>query len=210
MPTPQIITVRVTPALFSLGKEFHQCAEEQTTAGLAVVETPTEEIGVDIDGLALRWGSAAAPPGYAAQIGTEELAMIVSAGSPMREISLAELHEIYQGRLSEKDGAEIRPWAYAGAEDVQEVFQLVLLAGAGVPARVASTVPNPAAMLEAVASDSGAIGFVPARWVNGDVRVLTITGLPADRLRQPILAVSESEPEDPERAWLLCLQALLE
>jgi len=212
--TPRVITVQVTPAMLSLGEQFHLCAEEQTSAGFVLLETPASEISPDENaGIALRWGTMKTPPGFTAQIGVEEISVVVSAGSPLRQISLDDLRDIYQGRLREwKDPAitgEIQPWAYTSGDDVQEVFQMVMLDGASISSRATALAPDPPAMREAVAGSSNAIGFLPSRWVNSTVRALTITGLSADRLQQPILMLSKSEPNDPERSWLLCLQEQL-
>lgn len=207
---PEILTAQVTPALLSLGEQFHLCAEEQVSTGLVVIETPAGEIELEDSSLALRLGPAALHQGFAAQLGIEEIAVIVSEDSAIQVVSLDELRALYQGTLREMEGIPIRPWAYPLTDDVQEVFQAAILDGAAAPARAASTAPNPAAMLEAVESDPGAVGFVPARWLKDGVRVLPISGLPADRLRVPILAVSSSEPEGPGKTWLLCLQESLQ
>jgi hypothetical protein len=60
-------------------------------------------------------------------------------------------------------------------------------------------------MIEAVAKDRGAIGYVPEAWVGDSVRVLEIE-LPAE-MHLPVLALAEQEPQGALRGWLSCLQS---
>ena len=62
------------------------------------------------------------------------------------------------------------------------------------------------AMLEAVANDPQAIGFLPTRWLNQSVKPIEILDFQNNDLLLPILAVTKSEPTGLTRDWLLCLQ----
>lgn len=207
-PTPQVLTVQVTPALQSMSDTFRRCTQAQPNTGLVLLDTPAASIDLDRAPLALRWGAGASLPGSAAVVGQEELVIVVNPQNPAERISLADLQAIYHGTLRAWPGqtSEIQPWAYASGEDIQSIFEAVVLGGSALSNRTASTAPDPAAVREAVAGNPAAIGFLPKRWVDKSIKVLPLDGMDPANLRQPILALSKSEPKGLEKAWLICLQ----
>ena len=216
LPTPTVLEVQVTPALTHLGQSFNDCANELENSGLVVLETPAALLDLNRSALALRWGpgySGADQPGYAAVIGQEELAVIVHPDNPLNSISRADLQALYSGALRswpQTDPAiEVQPWVYPDGDDVLAVFQSALLDGSAPSPRAVYNAPDPAAVLEAVAENPGAVGFLPARRVNSSVKALVLEGIDPAQLRQPILAWSNVEPKGPEKAWLICLQERL-
>lgn len=211
-PTPVIMLVQVTPALRSLDPQFAQCAEEQPGAGLVLLDTPAPAVNMDRSPLALRWGADPAFQGFSAVIGQETLAVIVHPGNPTSAIPVEDLRAIYQGTLHEwktpADPAEIQAWAYSAGGDVQGIFEAAV--ESKIAPRAASTAPDPAAMREAVSGSPAAIGFLPRRWLDASVKEITVTGLDPQRSRQPLIAMSKSEPKGPLYSWLLCLQKELQ
>jgi hypothetical protein len=206
--TAEIITVRAAPALLSLRELFHTCAAEQPGLGVVVLETTNGATPEPAD-IALQWGAGGDPlAGFTAQLGLEELVVVVHPANPLGSIPITDLQGIYQGSLRawKEPAAEIEPWAYAASDDAQEVFDAVVLDGGSIAPRIAAIAPDPAAMLEGISGNPAAVGFLPRRWLDGRVKAITIDGLTTDRLRLPILALTNSEPEGPEKSWLLCLQ----
>lgn len=213
-PTPQVMTVQMTPALTIYSEQYRKCVEEMPGVGLAVLERPASALDLDQSYIALRWGAGENLKGYAAVIGQDELVIVVHPKNPLTRISLTDLQAIYQG--SQKDwqepapAGEIQAWAYPSGDDVQAVFQGAVLDGAPAAQSAVSMAPNPEAMREAVAANPAAIGFLPKRWIDGSIKTLTVSGLDAARLAQPLLSISKSEPKDPEKSWLICVQEQLQ
>ena len=206
-PTPQAIHVSVPPSLTVLGPLLKSCMAELPQAGLIISRTtaPTLEQA----GLALRWGAGSSLPGsFAAVLSNETLVFIVHPQNPLEQIPLADLLAIYRGTQNEwpsnGPAGEVQPWAYPAGEDVQQIFTAV--AGESFPENASALAPDPAAMIEAVAGSPSAIGYLPRRWLDGRVKEVQIEDLSEDRLRQPILVLSQSEPVGPAKSWLLCLQ----
>ena len=210
LPTPRIMTVQVSPTLTIFAEQFQACAEEMPEIGLVVLERPAGAFDPEQSKIALRWGAGNMPEGYAAVIGEEALVLVVHPDNPLDQIRLEDARAIYQGTLRDwqepAPPAEIQAWAYPAGDDAQAVFENALLDGAPAAQRVVYLAPDPAAMREAIAANPAAIGFLPARWVDGSVKALPVAGLEPERLRQPLLAVSEAEPRHPEKSWLICLQ----
>jgi hypothetical protein len=212
-PTPATLAVQSTPALLPLKSDYRACVEELENTGLVLLETPAASIDLNKAGLALRWGASGPLPERAFVIGQEELVIITHPHNSLKGITLPDLQAIYTGAQrawpQTQPPVEIRPWVYLSEDDIQGVFEAVVLNDQSPSARVVSLAPDPAAMREAVAGDPAAIGFLPRRWLDETVKALSIEGLEANQLRQPVLAVSRSEPQGLEKNWLLCLQERL-
>lgn len=213
IPSPQPIVVQVSPALVILQPLMKECAVSQGSTGLVLIETPAQAFDLESADIGLRWSLSADAGTYAAQIGIDELVVIVSFKNPLSEISLMDLQAIYTGRRTAWPGptaeGEIQPWVYPAGDDAQEVFNAIIPQKDTQATRFVYTAPNPQTMLDAVAANPNAVGFVPRRWLNEKVKEIRVSGVSAESMRAPILALSQSEPTGLTRDWLLCLQASL-
>jgi ABC-type phosphate transport system substrate-binding protein len=104
----------------------------------------------------------------------------------------------------------MRVWSYPEGDDTRRAFDTAVLFGQRLT-REAQLAPDPQAMLEAISSNTTAIGYLPERWVqnNPGVRSVSLNQKLAEALRQPVLALSEGEPVGNVRTLLLCLQSRL-
>jgi hypothetical protein len=208
--TPQVITVQVTSSLLPLQPIFKTCVETQENSALIIDELSTPSLIGAGDHPALRWGADPSSTGFAAVIGQETLVVVVHPRNPLGQISQANLQAIYAGTLKKwpksGPGAAPQPWIYPAGEDIQSIFVNTILNGAQ-PARSGTSIaPDPQAVLDAVAANQGAVGFLPRRWLSSQVKEITVAGIPPTNLRQPILALTKSEPKSKIKEWLLCLQ----
>lgn len=206
-PTPAVLTIQSTRALQPLQPTYRNCVRELPNMGLVLLDVPAPAFNFDQAVLGLRWGAGPKQSGYAAVVGQEELVVVVSPKNPTQKIAWQDLQAIYQGSLPDSSPAkEVRAWAYPAGEDIQAVFESMIGTTAS---RVIFLAPDPAAMREAVAGDARAIGFLPRRWLDSSVNEVSVQGLDPARMRQPILALSKTEPKGLEKAWLICLQQRL-
>jgi hypothetical protein len=217
IPTPDVWEIQYTPTLSWLGPDFRLCMQAQPHASIVVFESPAsslDPVGVDF---AFRWGPPPELQGYAAVTGWDELVMIVHPSNPVENLTLSDIMNIYTGTsrtwslfnpVNSPVSGRIRLWSYPAGNDVMDVFETL----SGEPLEgdaVLHLAPDPQAMLEAVAEDPAAIGFIPGRWLNEHVRQVVVSDLNEEDLRQPILALRTAEPQGDRRAWLLCLQEQL-
>lgn len=211
-PTPVVFTIQHTPALNVLRDDMNACMNNLPGAGLVVDERSAPNLVPGESAAALRWDVQGEPPTFSAVIGQEELIVVAHPQNPRDSISLADLQSIYTGALREWPEADtsVAPYAYPAGDDVQLVFESVILSGASMPDRITYTAPDPAAVIEAVAADPLALGFVPRRWLSNGVKELAVEGIEPGRLIRPLVAFAESEPDGPARDWLLCLQERLQ
>jgi len=207
-PSLVIFHISITPTLNTLRPLMKTCIDKQPNVSLVISETQTPQ--GNQNSLAIQWGAHGLASGFAASVGEEELVFIVHPQNPLNNLSLADLQTIYTGMRQEWPGSspagEIQAWAYPANTDIQQIFA-ELADDPPFPANVTYLAPDPQAMLEAVAASPPAVGFIPRRWLDDRVRVIQIDGLAESSVRQPILSISETEPEGPKKSWLLCLQA---
>lgn len=212
-PTPQVIALQMTTSLRSLLPALKTCIDERPASALVIEEVTTAAVAPAGEAIGLRWGSDTQPPGIAVVIGQETLAVIVHPNNPIDQLSPADLQAIYAGTRKTwpagEPGAAVEPWAYPAGEDIQAIITTILLLGVQPSRSATSIAPDPEAMLEAISTSPAAVGFIPRRWLSGDVKEIVINGVEPANLRQPILAITQSEPQGQQKEWLLCVQERL-
>ena len=192
--TPQTpLKVAVSPSLTWLETDLAACA---ASVGVAVQRADDGPAASGV--IALQLG-APEDGRFAAVLGQEQVVAIVHPDNPQPELTRDDALAIFAGRQKFwPDGTEIHVW---GLPETSDAHAAMLAAGFSFAA--AGLAASPQAMLQAVASDPAAIGYLPARWVDASVRALQITATPVE---VPILAVSAQEPKGSARALLVCLQ----
>jgi len=93
----------------------------------------------------------------------------------------------------------VQVWVYDSAEDVQEMFEQIVMAGRSVTsfARGAS---SPGQMSDLLNAEQDAVGILPKRWKSGDSRIVFNAG------SVPVLAILKQEPQGALTQLLACLQ----
>jgi hypothetical protein len=206
LPTPQILEVQVSPALLVLEPDLYECARQESLALILSEEAD----------LRLRWGPLPGWEGYAAVLGQEPWDVIVHPENDLDQINRDVLRSIYAGQMRDwqlagaplGQASPIHAWSYAPESDLQLAFESSGL-GQDLPGGKTFLAPDPEAMLTSVAQDPGAVGFLPRRWINESVKVVTVDGSLDGAGSLPILALSPTPPQEPEDGWLLCLQERL-
>ncbi len=151
---------------------------------------------------------------WAERLGRDGVAVIVHPESPIVEIGLAQLREIFAGRLQDWGGVAVTVVSREDGSGTRAAFDNVVLEGAS-PTLNAVVMPSSEAVVEYVGRTPGAIGYVAVEHLNGSVRVLPIEGVLPTReaidagqypLWRQLFLVSSGEPAGEAREfaqWLL-------
>lgn len=132
-------------------------------------------------------------PAY--QIDKEEILIVTHPQSPLQNLTLEEARTLFAGQ----GGSSVQVWVYASGEDVQEVFDQVVMVGRTVTPSARLAV-NPQQMSDVLVNESNAVGILPRRWKAGDAReVFSVATV-------PVLAITDSQPEGMIQQLLACLQ----
>jgi hypothetical protein len=185
--TPQVVTVYSTSAAQPWLEPLYMCAESK--AVISRVDNPSS---ADIF---LRVGEPEFLTSFAYQIDTEEILIVTHRQSPVQNLTLEGVRALFagQGDLS------VQVWVYASGEDVQEVFDQVVMSGRSETPSARLAV-NPQQMSDTLVNESNTVGILPRRWKVGDVReVFTVANV-------PVLAMTNSEPQGVVKELIGCLQ----
>jgi hypothetical protein len=210
-PTLQPVEVALTPALAPVQAALHTCAVAQPEIALVLTETTAPFLPVQTADLSFWFGPPPNSADFAAPLSEEEIVVITNPANPISEITTDALRRVFNGEnewWDELGGGKqsIQLWVYPEGDEISQVFRLEIPAGKPFSS-LAHLAPDPSAMREAVSEDPAAIGFLPKAWLSKDVKAIRLDQDLQDSLRQPILALSEAEPQGAVREFLYCLQS---
>lgn len=166
--------------------ELFACANEKNILVEVTAENP--DIFLRIGGL----GNFGFP---AFQIDEEEILVVVNRESSIQNLTLEEAQALFAGQEDES----VQVWVYASGLDLQMVFDQFVMKSRSVTS-FARLVSNPQEMSDVLGSESDAIGFLPKRWVTGNIREVYSVGI------FPILAITQNEPLGAVSQLIGCLQ----
>jgi hypothetical protein len=185
--TLQLISVYSTSAAQPWLPELYSCAGTATV--ISRVDDPS-----DAD-IVLRIGEPSFLASPAFQIDMEEILIVTHRQSPVQNLTHEEARALFAGQ----GDPSVQVWVYASGEDVQEIFDQVVMAGGRVSPGARLAV-NPQQMSDTLVTEINTVGILPRHWKAGDTREVFSIAL------VPVLAITESEPQGVIRELLACLQ----
>ncbi len=159
----------------------------------------------------LRWGAPDKLQGYAAEIGSDELALVANRNNDFTSLRLNGLRLVYTGQIADWDflGGKKLPlqaYTYTQNVDLEPVVAALALDPGASYGRMVVRAPGPREMRAAIAADPGGMGFLPRRWLDASVREIKIEDLPPGALKRPLLALTPAEPRGAARSFIVCLE----
>jgi len=188
LATPQLVTVYSTSAAQPWLPPLYECAGPST-----VISRVDDSSIADI---ILRVGEPEflAAPAY--QIDTEEILIVTHRQSPVQNLTLEEARALFAGQ----GDASVQVWVYAADEDVQRVFDQVIMEERSVVSSARLAV-NPQEMSDTLVNQANVVGILPRHWKAGDVReVFSVATV-------PVLAITQSDPQGAIKELIACLQS---
>jgi len=191
---------------------FYSCISKQPDVQLLTTEVASIMDQNPADQFFLYWGDVNQVAGYATVLGYDHWVVIVNPANPVDVVTLDELSSLFKGNktswneISSFGAASSFPlevWVYMDDIDIGLEFKETV---DSTENRSAMLAPNPGAMMEAVAENEGAIGFVPESWLDDSVKRIQIQGLSDWSREVPVVVLSPEEPAGRFREWLFCLQ----
>ena len=179
----QIVTISYSPFTEFQMDEVYACAND-----LSIILKISEEN----PGLYFQIGEPEILFDQAYQIGEEEIIVVVNQQSQIQNLSQADVQNLFANQT-------IQVWVYAEGEDMQKLFDQFVMEGRSVSA-FAKVAANPKIMIEALKSESNAIGFIPQSFMDENLRQVYSAG------KFPVLAITNSEPQGAVKSLIGCLQ----
>lgn len=155
---------------------------ESQVLNTTLAERVLREGGADVALLSWIWDSEGEDDVsvWAEGFARDGVAVIVHPESPMTEVGMAQLREIFRGRLQEWDGSVLTVVSREEGSGTRAAFERIVLGGESATLN-AVVMPSSDATVEFVASTPGAIGYVSTEYVDEAVRVLPVEGIPPTR-----------------------------
>ncbi len=185
-PPSQIVDVYATAAAQPWLAGLYTCAD---------VVSATLNFTADSPQIQLRLGELDGWTGPAYQIGAEDILIVAGLQSPLPTPTSERARELFAGR----GDPSVQVWAYAPGVDAQRAFESALMDGRSVTS-LARLAVGPSHMIEALTADPNAVGILPRRWMNDQLRELFVAA------SVPVLALTPSEPVGFVRELIACLQ----
>lgn len=186
--TPQVVDVYATSAAGPWLSELYDCATK-LSAALRVVDSPSSAQ------IYLRIGEPEllAYPAY--QIDQEEILIVTHRESPVQNLTLEEARALFAGQ----GDPSVQVWVYASEEDVQQVFDQLVMSRGSVTSS-ANLAVNPQQMSDLLNAEKNAVGILPRHWKAGSARDVYAAGT------VPVLAIVQEEPQGVIKDLIGCLQ----
>ena len=213
---PEIWQVQFSPTLQWIEPGLNLCSNRQANIGLVTFERPPAELDVHPADITLRWGAPEHLNGHAAVLAYDDLALVVNAHNPIQTLNQTDVQAIYEGKItnwkvfnpSPSFDQQIQAWRYSDGEETQQIFKNELVKDLQ-NIEAAGIAPSPEYMVQIIAANVGAIGYIPQRWLNQSIRKVSLLGNSTNSMQVPILAITNSEPTSQQKLWLACLQSTL-
>ena len=209
-PSPIPLSVSFSPYMAHIQDALHTCA--LTLPELAVFFERTSGSAQDFEGhdLVIWWGEKPSVMDFAYPLGHDELVVIANPENPKQELSPQELKALFSGHIEKWTeigtlDQQVTLWIFPEINLLSELFKLEVLDEQHF-SRLASVAPSPQAMLEAIAKNPGAVGFLPRSWTSPDVSIIKIEPDLQEALRKPLIVLTKSEPGAGLQNLLTCLQ----
>ncbi|MBL6965139.1 MAG: hypothetical protein ISR60_01180 [Anaerolineales bacterium] len=201
---PRTLSVSYTPALGWIAEDLNRCALDTLEIALTVTEAPASGLDFGAAEAYLRLGATPeATPHTATLLGYESIVVIAHPDVSPSHLEVIDVN-IHYTHLN----AEYQTWTYPPGDELRVTFDAVVLKGAQ-PSPHTRIAPHPTAMLEALAANPGSVGYISEHWLPADVQSADPGLEYAQALRQPILAITATEPQGSTRQFLACLQNAL-
>ncbi|HET7145239.1 MAG TPA: hypothetical protein VFI68_14565 [Anaerolineales bacterium] len=181
----EVVHVYATFAAQPWLTELYACA-----ADLSVV------LNVNADGpdIYLRVGEPEVFISPVYQIDEEEILIVTNRESSIQNLSLEEAQDLFA-----RGDPSAQVWVYASGEDVQIVFDQLVMEGRNVTS-LAKMATSPQQMSDLVNLEKDAVGIIPRHWKVGTVRDVFSAGF------IPVLAVTKEEPSGTVMDLISCMQ----
>lgn len=100
----------------------------------------------------------------------------------------------------------IQPWTYPHNHELRLFFDNIFLKS-GEPSPTVHIAPGPIEMNEAISNNPNAIGYTLRPWLTEGVQEISLSTTIQDSLTQPILAVTNKNPQGIVKEFLACVQS---
>jgi hypothetical protein len=215
-PTPQILVIARPQALQGWDEKIYTCAKNYPQLAVFVTDSyPGAQITPEPE-VVFQLGNPSQPAENTYLLGQEDILLAANTAFAVEELPLSQLQDFVTTSMTiptspESPALPVQFWTYPHGDEARTAFEQAVLPDGSSPTQ-ALIAPDPTAMLEALANDPAAFGYLPASSLSqasadqlSKIRVIRLKETPADILRQPVVASLSTNPSPLLTAYLQCL-----
>jgi len=216
-PTPLAIKLFYPAALEAWADKLANCASNNPQVALYFMQSSTLDTNLLTDDIELELVQSTQDiqNSNLFQVGWEQVVVVVNTDNQLPQLSSDVLKSIFSGRASKWENGSNQPiqvWVMPEGEPTRTIFDNIIMSAQSLSSE-AMLAPDPGAMLEAISENVDAIGYLPQSFLStsdspstSKVRIIQLEPSLEGRLRQPVIAITQSEPKGLLRELLVCLQ----
>jgi hypothetical protein len=218
-PTAQAIQLNYPPALSTWVEKFTACASKEPLVALFLTPATTQTSDLLPNEIGLVFGESFPfdESMFPSQLGTEQILVLVNQENDGTWLTMDNLRSIFSGEVSlweNNDATPIEVWILPDGDPIRTTFDRMVMQSTPITTG-AMLAPDFNAMLEAVAENPGAIGYLTesamasdgAVWLN-QVKPISLDYSLEQSFIQPVIALTQGEPQGLLRDLLACVERL--
>jgi hypothetical protein len=216
-PTPSSIFISYETYLPAIANQINSCASNIPSISIFYISDIDDQTLQSSSSITIKLDDINLTATQAFQVGTESLVVIVNKDHPLTNISANELPDIFSGQpmqVSETERVTFETLIYPNDNEMRRIFENAF----PDTLRVASNAiicPDPQTVIETVASEPLAIGYIPLSYLSNidnklenQVQVLSLDPGIIAELTFPIVAQVNQPPNSYVQSLLHCLQQM--
>lgn len=219
------LRVELSPTLKYLSPAIQACALQSNGLHIILEEKPAGEMGKTGANVSLIWGDRQIPAQVQVfRLGSDRLVLAAHKENPLIYLNHNQATLLYRAGYTTWGEAlkqlcsdctasdsyltqPVEVWHYPKGEDISSLLLEF------VPEIKSSNLGQvwiaPAAenLASAITNNPAAVGFLPARWLNENLKEISLIGSDPSSQDIPVLAVTPGLPLEVTQSWLHCLQS---
>ncbi len=188
-------------------------------------EKPAAEMGKTGADVSLMWGDKLIPVGMQTfRLGSDRLVFASHKDNPLERVTVGQAFFLYRAGFDTWGDAlnqvcpdcvtsdnynerSVEAWQYLQGEDIYAEIASLSTESPSGGLRRTWLAPTPKDLADAVTNNPAAIGWLPARWMNDNLKEIIVDGIDPYAQIVPVIAVTPRQPEFALESWLQCLQS---
>ena len=204
------LRINITPAMRNYRRLLNQCALSQPDIALFITELPAANLEKKESDLQLRLGLPNQGVDYAFQVGTAHIQFVVNSNQKSLAMHTDQIRALFDGEITDWSQASgiqgaVHPWVYPDNNELELILKRSIMNGEQISPSV-SIATDPESMLQAIAQDDNAIGFLPSSWMTETIQAVKLDNDLDSQLNFPVLALTGTNPQGPLSVFIACLQ----
>ncbi len=219
------LRVELSPTLKYLSPAIQACALQSDGLHIILEEKPASEMGKTGANVSLVWGDRQLPaPAQVFRLGSDRLVFSAHIDNPLKSLDHNQESLLYRAGYSTWGDAlkqlcpdctaseaylaqPVEVWHYPQAGDIGPLVRDLIPEIQSSNLGQVWITPTAENLASAITNNPAAVGFLPARWLNENLKEVSLTGIDPARQDIPVLAVTPGRPLEETQKWLHCLQS---